>query len=59
MELKAFIAPDDFNPGYLQRAGHLMPKQGDRSPWQFSQDYYQEVSELPVVSLDDDVLRYS
>ncbi|MEQ3697000.1 MAG: NAD(P)/FAD-dependent oxidoreductase [Pseudomonadales bacterium] len=59
MERKPFISPDDFNPGYLQRAGHLMPKQGDRSPWQFSQDYYREVSELPVVSLDDDVLKYS
>ena len=41
------LAPDDmerrrwldFEAGYLARAEHLLPKQGDRAPWLNTQDY--------------------
>ena len=33
MELRPWVDPDNFNPGYLTRSMHLMPKQGDHQPW--------------------------
>lgn len=35
-----------------------MPKQGDREPWTFSQDYYREKDEIPAANLDDGTLVY-
>jgi cation diffusion facilitator CzcD-associated flavoprotein CzcO len=53
-----FIDPENFNPGYLQRSMHLMPKQGDHEPWTFRQDYYTEKEEIPNADLDDGTLVY-
>ncbi|MFK7913130.1 MAG: flavin-containing monooxygenase [Pseudomonadales bacterium] len=53
-----WIDPDNFNPGYLTRSLHLMPKQGDRTPWVFTQDYWTEKDEFPVASLEDGALVY-
>ena len=53
------ISADNFNPGYLTRSMHLMPKQGDRQPWIFSQDYYSERHEIPGADLEDGTLIYS
>ncbi|PCJ70587.1 MAG: FAD-containing monooxygenase EthA [Rhodobiaceae bacterium] len=53
-----FIDPENFNPGYLMRAMHLMPKQGDHQPWIFAQDYYSEKDELPAANLDDGALVF-
>ncbi len=58
MNLKPWVDPDNFNPGYLTRSIHLMPKQGDQQPWLFTQDYWQEKDELPVADLDDDALQF-
>lgn len=58
MSLRPWVDPEDFNPGYLMRALHLMPKQGDRAPWHFSQDYWTEKDEFPAIDLDDGALRY-
>jgi cation diffusion facilitator CzcD-associated flavoprotein CzcO len=58
MSLRPWVDPEDFNPGYLMRALHLMPKQGDRAPWHFSQDYWTEKDEFPAIDLDDG-LQYS
>ena len=58
METKPFIDPADFNSGYLQRGREMMPKQGDRGPWTFSQDYYIEKDELPKIDLDQESLVY-
>jgi cation diffusion facilitator CzcD-associated flavoprotein CzcO len=55
----AWVAPDNFNPGYLMRSMHLMPKQGDHAPWVFTQDYEQEKDELPGADLEDGALVYS
>ncbi len=53
-----FVDPDNFNPGYLMRSMHLMPKQGDNEPWVFKQDYYTEKDELPQADLDDGALIF-
>lgn len=53
-----FIDPENFNPGYLQRSLHMMPKQGDHEPWTFVQDYYREKEEIPNADLDDGTLVY-
>tara|TARA_R110001592_G_scaffold336960_1_gene622831 strand:- start:110028 stop:111554 length:1527 start_codon:yes stop_codon:yes gene_type:complete len=53
-----WISEEEFNPGYMQRGKHLMPKQGDREPWAFSPDYYTEKDQLPLVDLDDSALAY-
>jgi len=54
-----WIDSDNFNPGYLTRSLHLMPKQGDREPWVFTQDYWKEKEEFPAANLADDSLVYS
>ncbi len=59
LELKPWVDPDNFNPGYLTRSLHLMPKQGDRGPWQFTQDYWLEKDEFPAADLEDGALVYS
>jgi cation diffusion facilitator CzcD-associated flavoprotein CzcO len=53
-----FIDPENFNAGYLMRTMHKMPKQGDRQPWIFSQDYYSEKDEIPGADLEDGTLIY-
>ena len=53
-----WVDPENFNPGYLLRSLHLMPKQGDHAPWVFKQDYYTEKDELPVCDLEDGALVY-
>ena len=58
MELKPWIAPDNFNPGYLTRGVHLLPKQGMNEPWQHDQDYMRDVKELPTADLDDGSLQF-
>jgi len=49
---------DDFNPGYLLRSMHLMPKRGDKSEWQHSQDYWTEKKIFPEATFDDGCLQF-
>ena len=58
MELGPFVPPESFNPGYMQRGRHLMPKQGTKAPWTASNDYYIEKDEFPVIDLDEPELHY-
>jgi cation diffusion facilitator CzcD-associated flavoprotein CzcO len=58
MPLLPFIDEENFNAGYLVRSMHLLPKQGDREPWVFSQDYHSEKDILPATDLLDGSLRY-
>ena len=59
MELRPWIDREDFNPGYVRRGLHLLPKQGDHDPWRHGQDYWREKDLLPAWDLDDGALRYS
>lgn len=58
MEPEPWVDPAVFNPGYLQRSMHLMPKQGNRDAWIFTQDHWQEKAEFPEANLDDG-LKYA
>jgi cation diffusion facilitator CzcD-associated flavoprotein CzcO len=46
-----WIDPENFNPGYLMRALHLMPKRLDRPEWQHSQDYGYDREAFPAIDL--------
>ncbi|MDR3499174.1 MAG: NAD(P)/FAD-dependent oxidoreductase [Parvibaculum sp.] len=52
MPLLPWIDPENFNPGYLMRGMHLLPKRGDKPEWQHTQDYWLEKDELPAIDLD-------
>jgi cation diffusion facilitator CzcD-associated flavoprotein CzcO len=58
MNFGPFIDPENFNPGYVTRSLHLLPKQGDRDPWRFEHDYFAEKDVLPAADLDDGALVY-
>jgi cation diffusion facilitator CzcD-associated flavoprotein CzcO len=58
MELLPWIDPDNFNPGYLQRAMHLLPKRGDKPEWQHTQDYWAEKKDIPAINLDAEEFLY-
>jgi cation diffusion facilitator CzcD-associated flavoprotein CzcO len=58
MELLPWVDPENFNPGYLMRSIHLMPKSGDHQPWVHSQDYWMEKDLIPGADLDDGCLVY-
>jgi len=53
-----WIDPENFNPGYMIRHMHLLPKRGDKPEWQHSQDYWAEKDEIPAVDLDDSAFVY-
>ena len=50
---------DDFNPGYMQRAMHLFPKQKDRAPWRNTQDYLLDRKLLEQNPIEDGALQLS
>jgi monooxygenase len=52
------VDADNFNPGYLQRGMHQLPRQGERQPWLHLQDYAADKDELPRAALDDGTLVY-
>lgn len=58
MPLLPWVDDEDFNPGYVHRGIHFLPKQGDRQPWRHTQDYWADSVELPQADLDDG-LHYS
>jgi len=58
MPVLPWVDEQDFNPGYVNRGVHLLPKQGDRQPWRHTQDYWADCIELPDADLDEG-LRYS
>jgi cation diffusion facilitator CzcD-associated flavoprotein CzcO len=58
MVLGDWIDPENFNPNYLMRDMHLMPRRGDKVEWEHTQDYWAEKDALPLVDLDDGCLIY-
>jgi hypothetical protein len=52
MPLLPWMDPDNFNPGYLQRSMHLLPRRGDKPEWQHTQDYWLEKDQIPAIDLD-------
>jgi cation diffusion facilitator CzcD-associated flavoprotein CzcO len=58
MPILDWIDPENFNPNYLRRSMHLLPKRGDKPEWMHTQDYWLEKEQLPNASLDDGCLRF-
>ncbi|HVT76718.1 MAG TPA: NAD(P)/FAD-dependent oxidoreductase [Acidimicrobiales bacterium] len=58
MERLPWVEPDNFNPGYLTRSLHLMPKQGPEDPWRLRHDYTAEKAILPNADFADGSLVF-
>ena len=58
MKLLPWIDPENFNPGYLMRGMHLLPRRGDKREWQHTQEYWREKNEFPAIDLDDAAFVY-
>ena len=58
MPVGDWIKPDNFNPNYLMRSIHLMPKSGNKPEWMHDQDYWSEKDILPSADLDDGCLVF-
>lgn len=58
MPIGTWMDPNNFNPNYLLRSQHLMPKSGTKSEWKHNQDYWLEKDELPNADLDDGCLIF-
>jgi cation diffusion facilitator CzcD-associated flavoprotein CzcO len=58
MPLLPWIDTESFNPGYVLRGMHLLPKRGDKPEWQHTQDYWKEKDEFPAIDLDGAAFVY-
>jgi hypothetical protein len=58
MELLPWMDPDNFNPNYLMRSMHLLPKRGEKHEWQHTQDYWVEKEEIPAIDLEGAEFKY-
>ena len=59
MPVLPWIDSENFNPGYMMRSMHLLPRRGDKPEWQHSQDYWTEKDEIPSTDLHDKAFVYS
>ncbi|QJD58625.1 NAD(P)/FAD-dependent oxidoreductase [Pseudomonas sp. gcc21] len=48
----------DFTSGYVQRAADLLPRQGDRRPWQVYQNYTQDKLTIQYGRINDGVMQF-
>ncbi|HET9018737.1 MAG TPA: NAD(P)/FAD-dependent oxidoreductase, partial [Acetobacteraceae bacterium] len=56
----ADVAPFiDFSSGYVQRAIHMLPKQGAQNPWRVHQNYLRDLRALRFAPVADGVMRFS
>jgi monooxygenase len=46
-------------PGYFQRAGDRLPRQGATAPLKLNQNYVSDLLVLRFGAVDDDVLQFS
>lgn len=58
MTLLPWIDPENFNPGYLMRGMHLLPKRGEKPEWQHTQDYWTEKDAFPAIDLTGPEFSY-
>jgi cation diffusion facilitator CzcD-associated flavoprotein CzcO len=59
MHILPWIDEENFNPGYMLRGMHLLPKRGDKPEWAHTQDYWTEKDAIPSTNLDDAAFVYS
>lgn len=58
MPVGDWIADENFNPNYVTRSLHLLPKCGAKSEWQHTQDYWRDKDEFPAIDLDGQEFVY-
>ena len=58
MPILPWIDQENFNPGYMMRGMHLLPKRGEKVEWQHTQDYWGEKDRFPAIDLDDAAFHY-
>lgn len=58
MELGPWVDEAEFNPGYLTRGLHRMPRAGAKREWRHTQDYWGEKDEFPKIALDGPEFAY-
>ncbi len=58
MERLDWVEAENFNPGYLTRSMHLMPRQGAADPWRLRHDYTAEKDILPTADFEDGSLVF-
>ena len=49
----------EFSSGYIHRAIHLFPQQGNRSPWINTQNYFKDFFGIKFGRLNDDSIHFS
>ena len=49
----------EFSSGYIHRAIHLFPQQGNRSPWTNTQNYFKDFFGIKYGKLSDDSLHFT
>ena len=59
MKLLPWIDEENFNPDYMLRGMHLLPRRGDKPEWAHTQDYWTEKDAIPATDLDEATFRYS
>jgi cation diffusion facilitator CzcD-associated flavoprotein CzcO len=59
MPLLDWIDADNFNPGYMLRSLHLLPKRGDKPEWQHTQDYWTERNTFSAIDLNGEEFVYA
>lgn len=50
---------DDFSAGYMQRAMHMFPRQGDREPWINPQNYAKDRAMFKKSPVNDGVMQFT
>jgi hypothetical protein len=58
MPILPWIDEENFNPGYMLRGMHLLPKRGGKVEWQHTQDYWNEKDRIPAIDLDGAAFVY-
>ncbi|MEQ8818151.1 MAG: NAD(P)/FAD-dependent oxidoreductase [Thalassobaculum sp.] len=58
MAILPWIDEENFNPNYLLRAMHLLPKRGAAREWQHTQDHWRERDEFPAIDLEGEAFVY-
>ncbi|MCL8385785.1 flavin-containing monooxygenase [Xanthobacter aminoxidans] len=53
-----WVDPENFNPNYLMRDMHLMPKRLDLPDWQHTQDYWSEKDRFAAIDVANPVFHY-
>ena len=58
MPIEPWVTQDNFNPGYIARGVHLLPKAGTKPEWRHSHDYWADKDVIPAIDLQDGFFRY-